>query len=261
MLRTSGWLQVNSKIEWHAFLFSHGSHHQCAAPLPFTGTPVNTSISDLKGQLQVLGIDNLNEMFDVFEHKNAKGKKRKEGRESAVPSLGRFSFFIRSVMMRHSQNQKYLGTQTTLMSLPQMVRSIRRYPFSRFALEEKNSHMFLPLQTERSVWIQFARAEKSAYNSLEDRAREFYKEFRNLHDVDDLGKHYVILTQKLMPLRVACAGGKILEEDHHDEIVNETALNSNDPKYSKLVFTSKVSKLLALLKNVRDSDPSGTASA
>jgi len=53
-----------------------------------------------------------------------------------------------------------------------------------------------------------------------------------------------------------------LDEDHHeenkqaDETVNEQALNRNAPRYSNLVFTSKVNKLVALLKHVRDSDPS-----
>ena len=37
-----------------------------------------------------------------------------------------FTFLMRSIMMRHSQNQKYTGTNTTLMSLPPKVRIMSR---------------------------------------------------------------------------------------------------------------------------------------
>jgi hypothetical protein len=37
------------------------------------------------------------------------------------PAIGVFSFFMRAVLMRHTQSMKYANTETTLMSLPPLV--------------------------------------------------------------------------------------------------------------------------------------------
>ena len=91
---------------------------------------------DLKNQLKFLGIEHTNEMMDLFKRTffprvndaAAPTVGRRDRRGSCnrlsgmkVPGFGMFAFFMRSVMMRHSQNQKYSGTDTTLMSLPPKV--------------------------------------------------------------------------------------------------------------------------------------------
>jgi hypothetical protein len=74
---------------------------------------VNTSFKDLKNQLKFLGIENVDAMFKVF---------LKQGRNRGEEfDAGRLLFFLRSIMIRHTQKQTYRGTTTTLMSLPAKV--------------------------------------------------------------------------------------------------------------------------------------------
>jgi hypothetical protein len=73
---------------------------------------LNTSFNDLKNQLKFLGIDDLQDLFRAFEQ-HFRGTRRTD-----EPLL---LFFLRSIMMRHTQNQKYRGTSTTLMALPEKV--------------------------------------------------------------------------------------------------------------------------------------------
>ena len=116
---------------------------QCLSP----GTPIQTSLTDLKNQLKFLGIDNINEMFLMFrntlEHTNDRaaqqGKKWRRGRhfsnymrEPELGNLGKlrfghFMFFLRSVFLRHSQQQRYRSSvpKVTLMSLPPKVSKSR----------------------------------------------------------------------------------------------------------------------------------------
>jgi hypothetical protein len=77
------------------------------------GTPVNTSFKDLKNQLKFLGIENVDAMFNMF---------LKQGRNRVEEfDAGKLLFFLRNIMIRHTQKQTYRGTTTTLMSLPAKV--------------------------------------------------------------------------------------------------------------------------------------------
>jgi hypothetical protein len=90
----------------------------------FPGTPVNTSLNDLKNQLKFIGIQDVSAMFDLFGRstcKHTRDQAAMRGDRAFVPSVGHFTFLMRSIMMRHSQNQTYRGTSTTLMSLPPKV--------------------------------------------------------------------------------------------------------------------------------------------
>jgi hypothetical protein len=74
-----------------------------------------------------------------------------------------------------------------------------------------------------------------------------------------LSRHYLALTQKLMPLRIACAGGRIplgdvpteTEEkvkdgnnDDEDKDSEDTPKNKKPKKFSKFAFTSKLQTLV-----------------
>lgn len=96
---------------------------------------------DLKNQLKFLGIEHTNEMMELFRRtffSRVNDAAAPRGRrvsdslsELEVPGFGMCTFFMRSVMIRHSQNQKYSGTGTTLMSLPPKVsNSDRNFPAS-----------------------------------------------------------------------------------------------------------------------------------
>jgi hypothetical protein len=56
--------------------------------------------------------------------------------------------------------------------------------------------------------VKFADADKKEYEALETAARERYTEFK-ISKGHELSKHYLALSQKLTPMRVACAGGSI----------------------------------------------------
>jgi hypothetical protein len=96
-----------------------------------TGTPISTSINDLSNQLKFLGIQDSGAMMKQFkEHvcNNGNGGGRGRGRSRYLytgerPRIGPFTFLLRAIMMRHTQNMTYAGSEnTTLMSLPPMVR-------------------------------------------------------------------------------------------------------------------------------------------
>jgi hypothetical protein len=67
----------------------------------------------LKNQLKFLGFEHVEKLFTGLCRGGPKGK-----REAKTELL---IYFLRPIMMRHSQEQKYRGTSTTLMSLPPKV--------------------------------------------------------------------------------------------------------------------------------------------
>ncbi|MGK3741909.1 MAG: hypothetical protein ACI90V_008763, partial [Bacillariaceae sp.] len=73
------------------------------------GTPMNTKINDLKNQLKFIGIEHVDSMFEILQNKY----------DYDIDAL---MYLLRPLIIRHSQNQMYKGTKTTLMSLPPKVR-------------------------------------------------------------------------------------------------------------------------------------------
>jgi SWI/SNF-related matrix-associated actin-dependent regulator of chromatin subfamily A3 len=160
-----------------------------------TGTPVNTSIMDLKNQLKCIGIENVESMFKQFTSETH-SRWRGVANECISPP-GKLLFFLRNVMMRHTQKQLYRVTRTTLMSLP--------------------------AKTERSIEISLSPAERKEYDSLDSAAKTFYTKFKSIH-LHELSSHYLKLSQKLTPMRVACSRGRIPLDDGHtdkDEDIDE----------------------------------------
>lgn len=89
-----------------------------------SGTPFNNSFNDLYNQLKFLGVEHAEDMMKVFEQSayHHIGDPRKNSRHSSHgPCFGNLLFFLRSIMIRHTQKQTYRGTSTTLMSLPVKV--------------------------------------------------------------------------------------------------------------------------------------------
>ena len=72
---------------------------------------MNTSHCDLKNQLKFLGFEHVDRMFQMI----GSGSLRNV-------DMSHLLYLLRPIMMRHSQEQKYRGTSTTLMSLPPKVR-------------------------------------------------------------------------------------------------------------------------------------------
>ena len=74
---------------------------------------MNTKIQDLKNQLKFLGFEHVDTSFNRIYSSQRRGKKE--------ANMDLLMYFLRPIMMRHSQEQKYRGTSTTLMSLPPKV--------------------------------------------------------------------------------------------------------------------------------------------
>lgn len=97
------------------------------------GTPINTTVNDFKNQLEFLGLQKTTQLMGLFRQSfylHVKDPSKKVGRrsrnwsgdiEEKHPGVGFFCFMMRSLMMRHSQQQTYSGTATALMSLPLKV--------------------------------------------------------------------------------------------------------------------------------------------
>jgi len=206
-----------------------------------SGTPVNTSINDLKSQLKLLGIEHVDEMFGRFIAKAGhRSHNRNKKKETYKPEL---FFFLRSILMRHSMKQTYRGTNNSILELPP--------------------------KTEIIAEIILSDKERKEYDVLDQQAKSFYLVFKEKVG-SELSHHYLLLSQKLTPLRVACSGGShpLPEEEekrngeHKNDINAENLDEDHDEKakvttkHSDFVFTSKFKVLVSKLEKIRDDDPS-----
>ena len=129
-------------------------------------------------------------------------------------------------------------------------------------------------QTERMITVAFSDEERNEYEKMENAARDFYNNFKLSH-CDTLSSHYLLLTQKLTPLRIACSGGHVPLEDvaevgNKDENAHQDMVDSEDEdntskkrkktivKFSEFGFTSKLHTLISELKRVSEEDSSGS---
>lgn len=114
--------------------------------------------------------------------------------------------------------------------------------------------------------------EKQEYDKLDRAAQDYYTPFRNSHS-SQLGKNFLKLTQKLMPIRIACAGGPTpiagentntdkdgnpeegLDGQEVDDTSQQKVRKAKQQKFSDFAFTSKVKCLIQELTAARDRDP------
>jgi SNF2 family DNA or RNA helicase len=71
-----------------------------------------------------------------------------------------------------------------------------------------DSFAFHLVQTERTIEVDFLGEEKKEYEALDMAALDFYNTFKR-NNYHKMGKHYLVLTQKLTPLRIAASGGRV----------------------------------------------------
>jgi SWI/SNF-related matrix-associated actin-dependent regulator of chromatin subfamily A3 len=79
-----------------------------------TGTPLSTKVFDVKNQLAFLGIEYVNKMMQLCGTTGSGG--RNYASNTVIPE--HIMYLLKPIVLRHAQNQKYSGTETTLMSLP-----------------------------------------------------------------------------------------------------------------------------------------------
>ena len=207
-----------------------------------TGTPINTGVKDIRNLMKFIGLEESDKMFSVISGVHeTRSRRRNQGQSLLNPDF--LFYLMRPLLIRHSQAQKYKGTDTTLMSLPPMSESV--------------------------VECEFSPEERVEFQKLEKEAQDFYLEFRRRH-AKDMSKHFLKVSSKLIKLRIACSGGKYplddashvtddLDEDGEDDN-EEAAAEKPKPvkkvtKYSDFCFQSKFNELLKQLKKIRDEEP------
>lgn len=184
---------------------------------------MNTKIFDVQNQMQFLGIENVTQMFNISNMRGSGGRTA----TGVVPE--HISYMLKPILLRHAQNQKYTGTDTTLMSLPP--------------------------KTERTINIELDDAEIKEYGVIEKKAQSFYLDFRASNS-STMSSHFLKVSQKLTPLRVACSGGKYPLENETQPINSDEEKKPSPKMYSDFAFTSKFRVLLKELESIRDTDAS-----
>ena len=129
--------------------------------------------------------------------------------------------------------------------------------------------MFLVNQTERVVELSLSTEDADEYRKLETAARSAYT-FLKVR-TGRVGKAFLKISQILMPLRVACAGGRTplrdpsdnvttadSDDEDHDVAPGSKKKRTTPVQYSDYVYTSKLNKLIVELKRVRNEDSTGT---
>lgn len=115
--------------------------------------------------------------------------------------------------------------------------------------------------------VEFGEEEIKEYAALDKAALDFYRKFKNGNG-HTLSKHYLLLTQKLTPLRIAASGGRVPIDDDGDKVEDPQGSDDDDsPKkkkgkkeqrFSEFAYNSKVNALVAELKQAREEDPQCT---
>jgi hypothetical protein len=94
-----------------------------------SGTPLDTSVSDLANQFKFLGVEHADEIIRSVDWSS--GRSGRQQISNHTLQNGKLQFLLGGIMMRNSQKQKYRGTETTLMSLPRKVSNLMKRVFVR----------------------------------------------------------------------------------------------------------------------------------
>lgn len=92
-----------------------------------TGTPINTSVKDLKNQLKFIGIEHVEKKFRRFEplwtsHVEGNGGCWRSSSSCFKSPFGSFLFFMRGLIIRHSIDMKRCPGGLGLVPLPEKAR-------------------------------------------------------------------------------------------------------------------------------------------
>ena len=193
-----------------------------------TGTPISTNVNDLKNMLKVIGIEHVDRLFKamIANSSNRRGMVR-----PAFYDINSFMYFLRPILLRHSQQMKYRGSDsndTTLMQLPE--------------------------KTERMISVKLSPEEKKAYRKMEADSQKWYMEYRKRHR-HDMSKHYLTVSSRLIPLRDASSGGKYSLGNDQQNVDDELPQRKSDTVLSDFTFTSKLKVLLQELDRTKIADP------
>lgn len=175
-----------------------------------TGTPMNTSPKDLRSQLSFIGINYVDQMFNLFANTmgdlfTSNSKKRNRWHDEVdITCAGPFLYFMRNIMIRHAITQTSRSSNVAIMSLPP--------------------------KREKIIEIEFTEAEKREYDRVQEKAKALYLMVKRTGKVSS---QYLRLQSALLPLRLACSGGQLDEGQIHrkgetpNEILKENSLEMN----------------------------------
>ena len=116
-----------------------------------TGTPFATSVNDLKNLLKVIGIEHVDRLFKAMISTSSS----RRGWRPAFYDIDSFMYFLRPILLRHSQKMEYRDSKATLMQLPE--------------------------KTERNLIVKLSADEKKAYSKMEADAQKWYMSYRATH--------------------------------------------------------------------------------
>ena len=181
-------------LESHSVRDTNTKNHKALSRLTavnkwaVTGTPMNTTPTDLRGQLSFIGLSYMSKMFSLFASsmqgvfKTSKRRRRNSWRLSSNESIGPFLFLMRNVMIRHAISQCSRDTKVGIMTLPP--------------------------KEEKVIEVEFNTAERKEYDRIQKKAASMYEQLKSRGNVN---RHYLRLNSALLPLRVACSGGNLDE--------------------------------------------------
>jgi hypothetical protein len=87
--------------------------------------------------------------------------------------------------------------------------------------------MSLPPKTERTIKVEQGEEENKEYAALDKAALDFYRKFKNGNG-HMLSKHYLLLTQKLIPLRIPASGGRVPIDGGGDNVEDVQHADDDD---------------------------------
>jgi SNF2 family DNA or RNA helicase len=187
--------------------------------------PVSDTFENLRPQLRFLGVESIDAMFDVFSKSafvHAGDPKAIQGSSSG--GFGGLLFFLRSIMMRHTEGQTYRGTSTKIATLPG--------------------------KSERTIDVDFDAYEKGEYEKLEAHARTIFKicvlnglSVASTPVQDQLSK-------ELVDLRLTCS---IYGAPEKTKIV-VAELQETDPHEKAIIFSQYSGTLQALRRELEQKD-------
>jgi hypothetical protein len=82
-----------------------------------------------------------------------------------------------------------------------------------------NLHLFVfrnIIKTQHVVTVPFSAEDQEEYDTLETSVKIWYQSFKK-KNAKNIGRHYLLLSQKLLPLRIACTGGHVPIENESDD--------------------------------------------
>jgi SNF2 family DNA or RNA helicase len=183
---------------------------QCEMRWCVTGTPFNNNLGDLASQLNFVRLTPFAlpalfknvfiDRYSTFQGFQLSRFSRKKQRNEmngvdavdvgSFPQIAAFTALMRKFLMRHTKDQRKIGSDLGLVSLPPKV--------------------------QKNLVVEFTKEERELYKAMEERVKRAYMRVR-AGGRGGVMKNTLWLLAKLMPLRDVTSGGKMPDETQGDD--------------------------------------------